>query len=168
MGGIDPKQVKELLIKNWMTHDAMWLMHCAMELGMERTNSLNLRAVNSMAIIEAKRVAKLLGLEKIDGFDALRHFLEGAGDLLVADFMDFNYEFPERDVIRARMNNCFAYEGTKRLGVIDQYQCGIFERINGWLEGLKLDYTVEPEVIGCMMHQQGECFREYKILGYPS
>ena len=45
--------------------------------------------------------------------------------------------------------------------VIDQYQCGIFERVKGWLDGLGVEYTITPEVEGCMMHTDGQCFREF-------
>lgn len=163
----DTDQVRQLLIKNWMTHDAMWLANCAWELGMERTNRLNLAAVKAMAVIEAKRLAKLLGVDRVDSFETLQGFVDQSWQILVADFMDFHYQFQEPNIMRAEMKGCFAYDGTKRLGVIDQYQCGIFERINGWMEGLQLEYSVTPEVTGCMMHQEGRCFREYTIHRYP-
>lgn len=39
---IDKKQLKEVLIKSWITHDAMWVYHTAREFGMERTNTINI------------------------------------------------------------------------------------------------------------------------------
>jgi hypothetical protein len=146
----------------------MWLAQCAWQLGMEQTNRLNLAAVKGMAVIEVKRLAKLLGVTRIKDFETLKEFVDHSWGILVGDFMDFTYQFQEPNIMRADMKDCFAYRGTKRLGVIDQYQCGIFERINGWWEGLGLEYAVTPQVTGCMMHQEGRCFRKYTILGYPA
>lgn len=41
------------------------------------------------------------------------------------------------------------------------YQCRIFERMEGWAEGLGLKYSVTPQLQGCMMHTEGRCFREF-------
>jgi hypothetical protein len=61
------------------------------------------------------------------------------------------------------MKQCHAYKGINKMGAIEQYDCGVFERINGWLEGLGVGYQVTPTINGCMMHTDGHCFREYKL-----
>ena len=33
---IDREELKEMLHKNWLTHDAMWFYHCAQEIGLSR------------------------------------------------------------------------------------------------------------------------------------
>jgi hypothetical protein len=40
---ISKKELKEILIKGWMTHDAMWLLHCLRKTGIETTNKSNSR-----------------------------------------------------------------------------------------------------------------------------
>lgn len=160
---ISKKDLKELLNKCWMTHDAMWFAHCLMECGIEKTNKINKAAVRSMALIEVKRVAKALGHTKIETFEDFKDFFAQAYDLILPDFMDFDYSFPEENVVRADWRRCFAYEGVRRIGAIDQYQCGIFERIEAWLDGMGIKYTVTPTVNGCMMHTDGNCHREYRV-----
>ena len=49
---IEKNDLRELLVKGWMTHDAMWLYHCFQECGMEKTNRINKAAVQSMSAIE--------------------------------------------------------------------------------------------------------------------
>ncbi len=58
------EQLKELLIKNWMTHDAMWFYHSVQEFGMEKTNVVNKAAVRSMAGVEIKRLKKAMGVDQ--------------------------------------------------------------------------------------------------------
>ena len=41
--------------------------------------------------------------------------------------------------------------------MIDTYECGILERVKGWLDTIKVDYTMTPEFTGCLMHQNGSC-----------
>ena len=43
-------EIKELLSKGWITHDAMWFVHCLEEAGIEKTNKINKAAVKSMSI----------------------------------------------------------------------------------------------------------------------
>ncbi len=51
----------------------------------------------------------------------------------------------------------------KKYGMIDQYQCGIMDRVEGWFDGLGIPYTVTPKVDGCMMHTEGRCYRDYRF-----
>lgn len=159
-------QIKEMLNKQWMTHDAMWFAFCLQEVGIETTNRINLRAVRAMAQIEVKRLMKLLGMAQVHDFEQLRSFVDGAAQIIVADFMGFTYSFHSPDVMRCNMGKCFAYDGITRLGVIKHYQCGIFERVQGWLDALGVAYEVEPKVERCMMFSQGQCHREYRITGF--
>jgi hypothetical protein len=153
-------EVREILIKNWMTHDAMWFYNCLQECGIERTNKINKAAVRAMGMIEIKRIKKAAGMEKVENFEDLKSLVKIAFQTLTGDFMDFTYSFPSENRLHGEWKNCFAYSGIKQMGVIDQYQCGIMERIYAWLDGLGLKYSVTPQVEGCMMHTDGKCYRD--------
>lgn len=163
MNSLNKKELKELLSKCWMTHDGMWFYHCMQECGIEKTNRINKAAVKSMALIEVKRIKKALNMEEIKTFDQFKKFMDNACDIIKADFMKFEYEYRAGNDLRIVMNECFAYDGIRRIGAIEQYQCGIFDRFEGWFEGLSLEYDTSPQVQGCMMHQDGKCYRDYKF-----
>jgi len=154
---------KDLLIKCWMTHDAMWFYHCLQECGMEKTNKINQAAVRSMGMIEIKRIEKAFGIGKIGTFKDLKELIEGAVEVVKGDFMDFTCSFPSENLMHWEMHRCFAYDGMKKMGAIDQYQCGIFTRIEGWFEGLEIKYSAAPQVKGCLMHTEGNCFRDFQF-----
>jgi hypothetical protein len=42
-----------------------------------------------------------------------------------------------------------------------QYECGIMDRVESWFDSLGIRYEVKPKVIKCMMHTEGECYRDY-------
>ncbi len=165
MNEVGKRDLKELLIKGWMTHDGMWFYHSLGEVGIEKTNKINRSAVKSMGLVEIKRLKKVLGIESIGSFEELKSFTLAVFELVMGDFMKFTFEFKDGDVICAGWEDekCFAYQGIKRIGAIEDYQCGIFDRIEAWFDGLGLKYTVSPEVSGCMMHTEGKCFREYRF-----
>ena len=77
------------------------------------------------------------------------------------NFMKYSFESNGMNRIRSTWHRCFAYEGIKALGVIDQYECGIMDRVEGWFNTLGVRYEVEPKVTGCMMHTEGRCYRDY-------
>ena len=154
-------ELREILIKNWMTHDAMWFHHCLQECGIERTNKINKAAVRAMGTIEMKRLQKALGIDKVETFEDFRLLSDATWSIVKGEFMRFSYSYPAKNTLRGSFETCFAYEGITQLGAIEQYQCGIFERIYGWYDGMGIRYSVSPQVEGCMMHTHGRCFREF-------
>ena len=157
---LNKEDVKELFSKNWMTHDAMWYGNCMHELGPEQANQLNKKAVRLMAAIEIKRIMKLMGKPKdvnIKNFDELAEIIETAFQVVQTNFMKFDFNFPEKNVLHGQFYECFAHDGVKKFGMIDNYECGILERVKGWIESLGVKYKMAPEFTGCLMHQTGSC-----------
>ena len=157
------KELRELLIKNWMTHDAMWFVNCLKEFGIEITNKINQAAVRDMSAIEIKRIQKATGVERIHSFDELQRFFAITMQIVTGDFMKYRYYAPTKNALRVEWERCFAYEGMIALGMSDRYECGIMLRINTWLKTMGIQFEVEPEVTGCMMHTDGKCFRDYRF-----
>ncbi|MFX1494674.1 MAG: DUF6125 family protein [Promethearchaeota archaeon] len=158
---LDFEDIKEIIIKNWMTHDGMWFYHCAKECGIEKTNKINRSAVRSMAKVEIQRLKKALCIEQIESFEEFREFLRKTFSIVKAKFMDFDYEFPNNNALIFTMNNCFAYNGIKRMGYIEKYNCGIFERLKGWFDELNVRYDMIPQINGCMMAERNMCYRKF-------
>ena len=163
MKSMNPNDLKELLIKCWMTHDGMWFYHCLQECGIEKTNRINKAAVKSMAKIEIKRIQKIFEIEKIEKFADLQKIMDKAMEIFKADFMEFKYTFLVKNHIHCEMNKCWAYDGIVRMGVIDRYQCAIFSRIEGWFKALEINYAVKPSLNGCLMYTNGKCYRDYSF-----
>ena len=163
---IDKTELKELLIKNWMTHDAMWLYHCVTECRIDATNKINQAAVKSMASIEVQRIRKLMGIpkdKKIETMEELMVIMETAREILKGEFMDFDYSATPDGVLSWKWKKCFAYEGIKGLGLLDHYKCGILIRINSWFDTLGVKYELSPVIDKCIMHTKGSCEGEYRI-----
>lgn len=166
---LEKKEIKELISKGWITHDAMWFIHCLQEFGIEKTNRLNRAAVKSMAAIEVGRLKKALGIKKDFGtFDELMMFLNGAFELVLADFMQVKFNTPSKNILHWKTGKgaCFAYKGMCRLGISDKYECGVLHRIECWLDTLNIPYTMTPQVNKCLMHSKGECAGDF-ILNLP-
>ena len=52
---------------------------------------------------------------------------------------------------------CFAYKGISMMGAIDRYECGVIYRVRCWIEELGIQYQIDPEITGCVMHSKGRC-----------
>jgi hypothetical protein len=168
LDNVDIRDLKELLVKGWMTHDAMWFYHSLKETGIETTNRVNLAAVRAMAGIEIQRMKRFFGLPPEQGlgsFEELEAFFEKTMEAVMPKFMKFSYRFLQPDMVHVawQSGECFAYKGIKGLGVIEHYRCGVMPRVETWFDGLGLTYTAEPAMTGCMMHAQGECWRKYRF-----
>jgi hypothetical protein len=163
MRSLEKDELKELLIKGWMTHDAMWFYHCLQECGIEKTNRINKAAIKAMSAVEIKRIQKAVGAEKLDTFDEFKRFFDITMEIATGEFMKYTYSMPTNNLMHGEWESCFAYEGVKALGVVDRYECGIMLRIDTWLDTLGIQYEVEPKVTGCIMHTDGKCFRDYRF-----
>ena len=161
---LEKKELRELLNKNWMTHDAMWFYNCVDECGAETACKLNLAAIRGMSALEIKRIQKALKFGKIESFDEFKRFFDGAMALATGDFMKYSYSYGDDNTMHAEWYTCFSYEGMKAKGIIDRCEeCGVFLRIFSWLDTLGLKYEVQPVVKGCMMHTDGKCYRDVKL-----
>lgn len=163
MRTLDKKELKELLVKCWMTHDGLWFYHCLQECGIEKTSKINQAAARAIGSIEAKRIKKALGIETVESFEGLRELVQEGFDIVRGDFMDFSHDFSTHNKMHIKTNRCFAYEGITKIGGIDGYDCGIFARMAGWFDGLEIEYEVAPPIEGCMMHTQNNCDRDFKF-----
>jgi hypothetical protein len=163
---LNKEEIKELFSKNWMTHDAMWYGSCVAQLGPEKANRINKTAVRLMAAIEMKRVMKLMGQPQDaapGNFSELVEILETGFQLVQTGFMKFDFSFPEKNLLRGKFDECFAYGGVKKYGMIDDYDCGIVERVKGWLDSLGVTYNMTPDFTGCLMHQKGICEIDFRF-----
>lgn len=153
------KELQELLVRCWMTHDGTWFMSCAGEYGVEAANRLNRSAIKALAPIELRRVTRAVGIkgEDISTFDELRAIIDAMFMTIKGDFMDFTFDYPEPNVLRWKMGRCFALEGMKMIGAYQEYECGVLFRVTCWLDALGLEYAVEPPIEGCLMRDTGEC-----------
>jgi hypothetical protein len=160
--------LREHIIKNWMTHDGMWFFHCLQAHGIEDANRINKAAIRSLAALELKRARSLFGLntQSVDTFDDLKEIIDAAFSVSKGDFMRFAYTFPEKNVLHWEWAgpDCFAYQGMRRMGVIDRYECGVLFRVLCWLESAGVNYGLDSELKGCLMHTEGSCAGEIRFL----
>jgi len=156
---LDKKELIELLGKCWMTHDGMWFYNCFEEFGIEKANKVNKAAMETLAPIEIKRYLEILGIEKIETFEDFKYFFSNVAELLMPDFMNIIMSFPEKNIMHWEFNekNCWAYNGIKMLGVIDQYECGPLYRIGCWLNILKIKYDITPQIDKCVIPAKDSC-----------
>ena len=142
-----------------MTHDGSWFYSCVKEFGTDAANKLNKAAIKNLATIEVQRIKKALGVkkEKIKSFNQLKEFINDGFSVIKGDFMIFNYTFPEKNRMHWELTKCFAYDGMKRIGVSEQYECGLLHRVSCWLDVLGIKHKIEPEIDKCLLNSQEKC-----------
>ena len=156
---LDKQELKELLVKCWMTHDGSWFYNSVKEFGIDAANKLNKGAIRNLAPFEIKRIKEAMGMENvtITTFEQLKNFIDAAFSVLKGNFMKFKYTFPEKNHLYWEMSTCFAYKGMKLIGVKDNYECGVLFRVCCWLDTLGIKYEVEPEINKCLLYTQEKC-----------
>ncbi len=169
LDGIEKTEIRNILGKGWLTHDGMWFYHTCREFGIEKGNELNKAAIKSLSPIEVDRMKRLLGIaqEKFKTFDELVQFMLAALELTLPDsvFKKLHFTPYAGNLIRWKWESlqCFAYNGMKKIGVIDGYRCGVMYRIECWLEALGVKYSMQPVIEGCLMHEKGVCEGDIQV-----
>ena len=161
LDSLTKQNIIDLLNRCWMTHDGMWFFHCLQEFGIEKANKMNKAAIRSLAPIEVARIKGALGMEKerIATFEEFEDFFSKASKLFIPDFMNVAMSFQSHSTLHweFEQKQCFAYKGMKRIGVIDQYRCGVIYRLECWFDSLGLKYTLMPQIDRCLMVSEGNC-----------
>jgi hypothetical protein len=163
MSAIPASERERLLVKCWMTHDARWYNAVAREFGMQAANRLNQAAVRGAAKVEAQRVGRALGIappKDAAGCLAAQQAMIG---LLGPELLDYDAVVEDRDTCRVHVKRCFAHENVEKAGIAAQYDCGIFARIEGWLEGMGFEPEVDPPLKGCLKAQGKDCVHTVRL-----
>lgn len=157
---LQKEEIIDLLNRCWMTHDGMWFYHCLKNFGIAKANELNKAAIKSLAPMEIDRIKTALGTDKqIENFQDFKDFFIATSHLFIPRFMNITMTFPKENIVHWEFEpgNCFAYKGIKRIGVIDQYECGVIYRLACWFDSLGIKYNVAPQVRRCLMLDSGAC-----------
>jgi len=160
---LDQTRRRKLLQADWMTHDAMWFAATVRLSGIDRVNLVARTAARASAEIGAQRLCVALGLPGVHSFAGLKRFLREALAAMRTPGMRLDVSFPAHNRMRWKAIRCLAHDCAKHLGVIEDFQCHLFERLDAWLEALGITYRAFPAVEGCLMHARGACVREFRF-----
>jgi len=149
---------EELLVKSWMSHDARWFNAVAKEFGLEAANRVNQIAARDVGKVEGQRAGRDLGVGPVTSAAACLRAL----DELVSAFggpslLAYEAEADGEAGATIRVQRCFAHDNVTRAGIAERYDCGIFARVEGWLEGLGCAASVTPPLKGCLKAQDLPC-----------
>ena len=159
--GLSLEAQKELLVKGWMSHDARWFMAVAEHFGIEAANRLNQLVCRDLGRVEMKRLMKSLALSPPKDIDEYIDLKKAAISLYGPDLIEYRIKIIDTQSYEMTLTKCFAYENIVRAGIKDQYECGIFARLQGWIDALGLGHQLTPDLGKCMKVLGKECC--YKI-----
>ena len=166
---VGKEEIRDLLGKGWLTHDGMWFYSVYREYGIEKANKLNKDAIESMVPFEVQRLTHIMGIQITDlkSIENVRDFLLHGMELILpaSVFSKLHFSKPSGNVIHWEWeeNECFAYKGMQRMGVIDSYECGVMYRIECWFESLVLKFVATPRPGKCQMNEKGCCAGDYEF-----
>jgi hypothetical protein len=152
---------KDLLIKGWMSHDARWFMAVAEHFGMDAANRLNQSVCREIGRVEMKRLIKSLALLPPKDIREYLNLKKAAISLYGPNLIEYEIKILDDQSYEMRMKRCFAYENIVRAGIEDRCECGIFARLQGWIDAQGLNHELTPSLGKCMMVLGKEC--RYRI-----
>lgn len=163
LGRLSPPEREALLIKCWMSHDARWFMAVAREYGLEAANRLNQRAAHALGEVEAGRVARALDIARMSGTDEYLLAQEILIGFLGPDLLDYQVFRLDGDSYEMHVERCFAHENVVAAGIAQDYECGIFARVTGHLDGLGIEYEMTPALGKCLKVEGRECVHTFRL-----
>ncbi len=148
---------KDLLIKGWMSHDARWFMAVAKHFGMDAANRLNQSVCRELGRVEMKRYMKILNLSTSKDLKEFLTLKGAALSLYGSGLAEYEIKTLDGQSYEMHMKRCFAYENIMRAGIEDKCECGIFARLQGWIDAQGLEHELKPALGKCMMVLGKEC-----------
>lgn len=135
---------------------------------MQVTNRLNQIAAHEVGRAEAQRIVRALQLPPVATLDAYLLVQEVFIGLLGPDLLDYGVSKVSDTAYRVHVRRCFAHENAARAGIADQFDCGIFARVTGWLDALELAYETCPSLGRCLKARGGECIYTMTLARPPN
>ena len=154
---INQDQLRNILIKNWMTHDSLWYGEAAAKFGMAEASPMNLRVCRKLGQVEFGRLMKMVEAPSPKNIEEYQELFELGKQVFFPDFVSTQISYPGNDSQIFDFIDCFAHKGMKKLGLLPDYECGIFERIEGWFDAMGLKYTRTPDLSRCLKLKGEEC-----------
>jgi len=109
------------------------------------------RYMKTSALSPAKDLEGYLSLNEA----AFSLYGSGLAECEIKTLDDHSYE--------VHMKRCFAYENVVRAGIEDRCECGIFARIQGWIDAQGLEHELTPPLGKCMMVLGKEYYYTIKL-----
>ncbi|MBD3211360.1 MAG: hypothetical protein GF311_02040 [Candidatus Lokiarchaeota archaeon] len=156
---LNKEELKNLLVKNWMSHDGSWFLNTFLRVGIKEANKINKGAIKMLASLEIARIKRLSEFndKQINNYQELTDFMKTTYSVLKGDFMDFTISFLGKNRFHWEMGKCFAFEGMKRLGIENEYECGVIYRVSCWLNELGIKHKIVPKIKHCLLNSQNQC-----------
>ncbi len=148
---------KDLLIKGWMSHDARWFMAVAKHFGIDHAIRLNQKVARELGGVEMKRLMKSLASSTPKDMVEYLNFKKAAISLYGPDLIEYEIKILDHQSYEMHFKRCFAYENIVKAGIEDRYECGIFARIQGWIDAQGLEHELQPALGKCMKVLGKEC-----------
>ena len=148
---------KDLLIRGWMSHDARWFMAVAEYFGIEAANRLNQMVARELGRVEMKRFMKALNLSPSRNMEEYLNLKKAALSMFGRDLVDYEIKILDHQSYEMYLKRCFAHENIVKAGIKDEYECGIFSRLQGWIDAQGLEHELTPALGKCMMVLGKEC-----------
>ena len=154
---------KDLLIKDWMSHDARWYMAVVEHFGIEHANRLNQKVARELGRVEMRRFMKALDLSPSRNMEEYLNLKKAALSMFGSDLVDYEIKILNLQTYEMHLTRCFAHEHIVRAGIKDQYECGIFARLQGWIDAQRLEHELAPALGKCMKVLGEECRYSVKL-----
>ncbi len=148
---------KDLLVKGWMSHDARWFMAVAENFGIDAANRLNQFVCREIGRVEMKRFMKSLSLSPPKDMEEYLNLKKAALSLYGSDLAEYEIKILDHQSYQMHLKRCFAHENIVRAGIKDEYECGIFARLQGWIDAQGLGHELTPPLGKCMKVLGEEC-----------
>jgi len=136
-------------------------MAVAERFGMDAANRLNQFVCRELGRVEMKRFMSTLNLSRPKNLDEHLNLKRAAISLYGPDLVEYGIKILDHQSYKMDLQQCFAYENIVKAGIKDQYECGIFARLQGWIDAQGLEHEISPPLGKCMKVLGEECC--YKI-----
>jgi len=154
---LSPETQKDLLIKGWMSYDARWFMAVAEQFGIDHANRLNQKVARELGRVEMKRFMKALNLSPSRNMEEYLNLKNAALSMFGRDLVDYEIKTLDHQSYEMHLERCFAHENIVKAGIKDQYECGIFSKLQGWIDAQGLEHGLTPTLGKCMKILGKEC-----------
>ncbi|UCD02429.1 MAG: L-2-amino-thiazoline-4-carboxylic acid hydrolase [Promethearchaeota archaeon] len=155
----------EILRKNWMSHEGRYQMAIVREFGWEKANNINKNVIYEMGKVMMYRLMNALGISQVDNIDDFKEICMTATEFYYPPpVFSIRLDRESDTSLLGSVEKCGTIKNVKRLGVLDQYECGCLAMRSGWYKALGVE--VKEELLQCLKDGADTCKIKLIVKGW--
>ncbi|TXT59823.1 MAG: hypothetical protein BAJALOKI1v1_1360008 [Promethearchaeota archaeon] len=142
LSNISTEEQKDIIRKNWLSHDAKWQISIVKNFGWEKANELNQQIAREIGKIMMYRMLNALNISKVTTIEQLKSLMWAIAHMhFPPPASNYQFEIASKSTLNIIIKKCRTHDNIIKVKAQKKYECGCFSIRSGFFDALDLQFS---------------------------